>query len=186
MSRHTKNLIIEQTLRLAEKKPINKITVIEIVRECDITRNTFYYHFHDIYDVFNTYLDEQIESLSAQSYESMETALFSFITLCAGKKRVWLNLYRTAGYDAISKITKEKLGKLIMLLIGKEYDVSRFSSYDIDIIRVFYEEAIFGVLLRWIKGNSIELSDELMERIERIKSIFRGQIGLLMENCSHK
>ena len=33
------------------KRSMNKITVRDIVSECEITRNTFYYYFHDIYDV---------------------------------------------------------------------------------------------------------------------------------------
>ena len=51
MSQSTKQAIVETTLALAKKRPIGKITVRDIVEACGITRNTFYYHFHDIYEV---------------------------------------------------------------------------------------------------------------------------------------
>lgn len=47
----TKKAIIEAFWKLLEEKPYNKITVKEIVDSCQINRNTFYYHFHDIPDL---------------------------------------------------------------------------------------------------------------------------------------
>ena len=38
-------------MRIAEKKPLQKITVRDIVDDCGINRNTFYYYFRDIYEV---------------------------------------------------------------------------------------------------------------------------------------
>jgi len=43
-----RNAIMESVLRLLEERPLNKITVKDIVDECGINRNTFYYHFEDI------------------------------------------------------------------------------------------------------------------------------------------
>ena len=59
MSQLTKRAIIDCTLDLAEKKSFRKITVRDIVTACGITRNTFYYYFHDIYDVIDQALEEQ-------------------------------------------------------------------------------------------------------------------------------
>ena len=51
MSSSTKKAIIESFLYLASKKPLEKITVRDIVDDCGINRNTFYYHFQDIFAV---------------------------------------------------------------------------------------------------------------------------------------
>ena len=55
-SAQTKRHIVSSFLRLMDKKPWEKITVIEICRQADITRGTFYQYFGDIYD-----LVEQLE-----------------------------------------------------------------------------------------------------------------------------
>ena len=39
------------------KMPVEKITVKEIVAECQTTRQTFYRHFQDKYDLINWYFD---------------------------------------------------------------------------------------------------------------------------------
>ena len=51
MSSTTKQAITESFLYLASKKPLEKITVRDIVDDCGINRNTFYYHFQDIFAV---------------------------------------------------------------------------------------------------------------------------------------
>lgn len=51
MTVSTKKAIIDSFMHLAAKKPLEKITVRDIVDHCGINRNTFYYHFQDIYAV---------------------------------------------------------------------------------------------------------------------------------------
>ena len=51
MSSSTKQAITQAFIQLAAKKPLEKITVRDIVDACGINRNTFYYHFQDIYAV---------------------------------------------------------------------------------------------------------------------------------------
>ena len=48
MPTFTKAAIKATFISLLNKKPLNKITVKEIVEECGINRNSFYYHFDDI------------------------------------------------------------------------------------------------------------------------------------------
>ena len=47
----TKELIAASFMELAEKKPIDKITVREVAANCGSTTVTFYNHFRDKYDL---------------------------------------------------------------------------------------------------------------------------------------
>ena len=51
MPTFTKNAIRETFIELLKKKSIDKITVKDIVEECGINRNTFYYYYADIYEL---------------------------------------------------------------------------------------------------------------------------------------
>ena len=44
----TREAIINAFTQLLDERPLNKITVKDIVARCDINRNTFYYYFPDI------------------------------------------------------------------------------------------------------------------------------------------
>jgi AcrR family transcriptional regulator len=184
MSQHTKKLITECAMRLAEKKMINKITVREIVEECEITRNTFYYHFHDIYDVFTTHLVDTIDELIAEDSDNAEAVLFDFIEICTNYRKMLLNLYKSIGYEALAKFVKEKLRTIIKQSIEKEYDISRMGSFDLDIICTFYEEAIYGIMMRWLLDSKYDSFDDMKDRLERIRFLFDGQLELLIGNVS--
>ena len=44
----TKRAIRASFLKLLNERPLNKITVKDIVEDCGINRNSFYYHYPDI------------------------------------------------------------------------------------------------------------------------------------------
>ena len=48
MTQFTKAAIKASFIKLLNKKSLAKITVKEIVEDCKINRNSFYYHFSDI------------------------------------------------------------------------------------------------------------------------------------------
>ena len=47
----TKELLANSFLELAEKMLINKITIANIVENCEVTLSTFYRYFKDKYDM---------------------------------------------------------------------------------------------------------------------------------------
>ena len=59
----TKQAIVTSFLRLIAKRPPDKITVRDIVDDCGVNRNTFYYYFQDIYAVLEDLCHDVIESL---------------------------------------------------------------------------------------------------------------------------
>ena len=64
MSVSTSDSIISETINLVSRYPLNKVTVKKIVEACNITRNTFYYHFKDVYDVIDCAVDTSISSFN--------------------------------------------------------------------------------------------------------------------------
>ena len=58
MSDDMKETIAEAAKYLIFKKQVRKLTVKDIVNECQITRQTFYYHFEDIPGLFRWILKQ--------------------------------------------------------------------------------------------------------------------------------
>lgn len=48
MASKTKNYIVSAFLKLIDTRELDKITVTDLVEQCSISRQTFYYHFDDI------------------------------------------------------------------------------------------------------------------------------------------
>ena len=56
-----KEIIAEAAGRLIRERKVKKLTVKDIVEECNITRQTFYYHFEDIPDLLRWVLKKGAE-----------------------------------------------------------------------------------------------------------------------------
>lgn len=59
----TQHTIVTVFLTLLQEKPINRITVREITERTGISRVAFYYHFADVYDLFEKIQKQAIQEM---------------------------------------------------------------------------------------------------------------------------
>ena len=62
-SSETKIQMAEALKRLIKEQPFAKITVQDIVKECNINRNTFYYHFENNYDLLSYTYSREVQNI---------------------------------------------------------------------------------------------------------------------------
>lgn len=184
MSAFTKQSIIDCTVKLAETKAINRITIYDIVNACGITRNTFYYYFHDIYDVFDQAVEQEVNKFSDEPEGNLDQALFNLIDFCIMYKKVWKNLYKTMGHEKLSKYVIGRLHNIFTTFVRKQPNGDKLSERDMDIICTFYEEALFGVLAHWIRGDSKNEPEDMHEIADRIRVLFTGNLTLMITNAT--
>lgn len=60
----TKLQMAQALKRLIKDRPFSKITVQDIVAECNINRNTFYYHFENNYDLLSFAYELEVQNIS--------------------------------------------------------------------------------------------------------------------------
>ena len=63
MSELTKKALAAAAAEILRKKSLDKITIKEITDACGLTRNTFYYHFEDIYDLLGWMLIKEADEI---------------------------------------------------------------------------------------------------------------------------
>lgn len=81
------------------------------------------------------------------------------------------------------KICKDTNSLSGTLQIRKMSEGYILSIKDVEIICSFYEEAIFGLLIRWIiKEEKTKTVDEIKDTVERIEKLFEGQLDLIISN----
>ena len=71
-----KAAIMESLLKLLDERPLNKISVRDIVEDCGINRNTFYYHFEDMPALVEAVVLEEVDCIMRQ-YASVSSVTTS-------------------------------------------------------------------------------------------------------------
>ena len=72
MPNFTKMAIKSSFLKLLNERPLNKITVRDIVEDCGINRNSFYYHYQDITALIEEIVTDEADQI-IQKYPSIQT-----------------------------------------------------------------------------------------------------------------
>jgi len=113
----TKVLLAESFWELAESKPIDKITVGDIIRNCGYSAATFYRHFKDKYDLivwaYTQSVAAAMNQIGVDGYPWNRTLLEGAKNFAANKDVFANLLLHTSGHDAfISHMTEMLYGSL--------------------------------------------------------------------------
>ena len=80
MRQSTKQALSETFKTLLEVRTIDKITVKDIVSKCGVNRQTFYYHFRDIYELMEWTLENDIREYYINSFIPEKNRFFMHMT----------------------------------------------------------------------------------------------------------
>lgn len=171
-SLNTKIMLSSSLKKLMEKKPFSKISVSEIVSDCGVNRNTFYYHFEDIRDLLKWTLErEAIEVVKKFDLLINYKQAILFVMDYAEKNKHIINCaYDSIGRDELKRFFYNDF----ISITGSLFDSAEKSAgkklapdYKDFLIR-FYTEAISGVLLDWVKDRSSYSPEKMALYLERI------------------
>ena len=168
MSQLTQRTIVQTTMRLVEQKTVKKITIRDIVEACGITRNTFYYYFHDIYEVLEYALAEGFERIGEES-QSLSDFLGSSFAFCVEYQKVLYNLYHSVGYEPLADYLKKQVRPHLVHYLKS----IRGAEEDERLVCALCEEALVGTLMRWVCDPRKTMDpQEIQHASDRIKSYF--------------
>ena len=76
----TEHALARELKKAMSSQPLDSISVSKLSEKCGVSRKTFYYHYHDIYDLLTqVFLDERISSVaSANNYRDLITIVWKY------------------------------------------------------------------------------------------------------------
>ncbi|MEI3503957.1 MAG: TetR/AcrR family transcriptional regulator C-terminal domain-containing protein [Anaerovoracaceae bacterium] len=174
MANLTKKAIAASVTRLLEKKPIDKITIREITDDCGMTRNTFYYHFQDIYDLCSWIFAAQAEELIGR-YKKDDSGLGEMfvegLEYLYGNKRMIRHVYDSISRGDLSLYLVQVISKYAMEIIELYAEDMPVSEEAVKLTAEFYQHAFVARVLQWISDDMDLAPDKLAMVCE---CMFRG------------
>ena len=175
ISLRRKRALSEALKQLMRKKPLSRITVNELLEACDISRNTFYYHFQDIYDLLRWTLEQ--ESLDVLKKMNLlintEEALRFIVNYVEENRRILLSAYNSLGYDEMKRFFYPDLYAIVNGVV-EQSEASRtvaLPQKEKDFISMFFCEACASSLINYLHAPDRWSKEEV---IRYLTDIFRG------------
>jgi len=179
MASSTKESLGNALKKLLSVKPIDKITVKDLVEECGVNRQTFYYHFDDVYDLLEWVFEEDANRVLPDEifYDEWREHVMLFFRYLYDNRSFVLNIYNSQNRSYLLRYFKRRLhycihGFAVLVAEGKNVPWS-----DLEFVCDFYANGIVGIISQWMDMN-MQLTDEMSE--ERFLKILDGSIENLL------
>ena len=167
MNQRTEAVLIGTFKELMLKKPMNKITVSELVEECGINRKTFYYHFEDIRDMLRKMLKQDIEAIFSRGdlITDHDLIINSVLDYIEQNKVILKNMISCIGRAALDLFLNSNVNKPIYSLVCETEQKQNLSVGDEykRFLADFFTRAVSGVLIDWIE-NRADLNKEQIKQ----------------------
>ena len=181
MANFTKQAIKSSFMKLLNQQPLSKISVRDIVEDCGINRNSFYYHFQDIPSLIEEIIKEDADRIIEQhlTVNSLRECINIMFRSALENKKAVLHIYNSANRDiyekSMMKLCEYVVTKYLETVFGKDPESEKARASAI----IFFKCELFGLSFEWIekgmKEDAIEeiysladlcrdFSDEIMKR----------------------
>ena len=150
-SLQTKTMLCNSLKKIMKQKAFSKITVSELIKDCNLNRKTFYYHFEDIYGLLKWMLEQEAFEVVKQfdllvDYEDA----FNFVLDYVEQNAYFLNcIYDSVGRDVLKRFLYQDFIGLMEKIVR---DMEKKLNTTIDdnfrqFLCNFYTEAVAGMVI---------------------------------------
>ncbi len=182
MSYRTKAAFAAALKKHMAKKPVNKITIRELIEDCDINRQTFYYHFEDIYGLMK-WMFEQDAAVLLEDRENIllwQDGLLQLLYYLEKNRDVCLSALQSVGREHIQHMFYNDLYDLIRQTIedlGKTLSIPAETKEDhIDMLTQFCILSLMGTMEAWLNHEIQKTPEELAAFVDNmIQTVLTGE-----------
>lgn len=161
-----KETIAEAVRTLLIEQHVRKLTVKDIVEQCHITRQAFYYHFEDISEMFRWIMEKETEKTlqEALSKGNAEDGLRCFFVMAVNAlpyiKRGMDSNYGTE----LEQLLRQYVQRFFALAAEEQKFYPGGSFAETRFILRYHSHAVLGVLYDWTEEDSEHL-DEIVHTV---------------------
>lgn len=169
----TRDAIIQAFDELLDEKPVNKITVKDIVGRCDINRNTFYYHFADIPALVEEIMEEMADQLIHNHFQPGHPieCIRPVIQYASDNRNKVLHVYRYVPRETFLAYLNRVVLYLVQDYFSRIDAGGSKSAENIAALTQFYKCAIVGLILDWLEGG---MKDDFLALAQRLCVLLSG------------
>ncbi len=189
MAVFTKIVIMRVFEELLASKQLDKITVKDITDKCGISRNTFYYHYQDIYQVFQAYIDyslnEIFKFLQQEKEKDQDHICEKAVEYLENHRTIFENLLRSVKNEEVRKILDDGSSRFFRYVVDSVGEGIDSVPEDREMICAMCQHAVQGIMYEWLsreKADQKSLSDILM----RANYLFGGGLELALERSANR
>ena len=145
----TEYRLAEALKNMMSEVPLDSISVTSLTRRCHVNRQTFYYHFHDIYDLLTlVFLDEKVPHVEeAKNVEEMLKSIYAYYV---DNKNFLDATLDSAGRSLLEEFIYNTCYKAILKFVNAVPDAKKLHINDRKSVVRFYASAYSNSIIYYL------------------------------------
>lgn len=183
MAELTKKALSDALIELLQEKRLDRITIAELTERAGVNRQTFYYHFSDIFDLLKWTVGYQYHKLLEK--HGFHNGIFEpgagtvVLDTIIDKRVILLNVYRGIEEVQILRILHDLIdADMVKRINAMDPDLSE---EDVTFASSFYTSGFIGIFIEWLNTG---LESSSRGKVERLFPVVEHSLALLVAHLS--
>lgn len=170
----TKLALANALKELMEEKPFEKVTINDIVKRCNLNRQTFYYHFKDKCDLMNwIYYTETAQiMMEKNTIEDWTASLCALCYYMQQNKGFYLKALNTRGQNSFPEYLLQYIRDISRSFVTEKRKNS-YSKKKLTFFIEFCSQALIGLIVQWAHNG---MQEDPKDYLDMVKAIIDGSM----------
>ena len=175
MPNRTKEMLAESLMKLLARRTLDKITIQDIVDDCGYNRQTFYYHFHDIYDLIDWIFAAQTQELieKCRACGSLDVGVEAVIAYMRENRRLILNILRSVNGEKLLDNLYRSAQSIVLSALENHPGVQELSAEYRELVAEAFKYALAGLLIDWMRAG---IPEDRVNKVRTMKAVYIGAL----------
>lgn len=180
MPNRTKEMLAESLMKLLARRTLDKITIQDIVDDCGYNRQTFYYHFHDIYDLIDWIFAAQTQELieKCRACGSLDVGVEAVIAYMRENRRLILNILRSVNGEKLLDNLYRSAQSIVLSALENHPGVQELSMDYRELVAEGFKYALAGLLIDWMRAG---IPEDRVNKVRTMKAVYIGALEYALD-----
>lgn len=166
----TKKAIAAGIKELTKKKSFDKITILDITEICGLTRQTFYYHFQDKFELVDwIYYNETVAIIVHDlTFENWDDKVLQMLTQMKSEDYFYENTLKSTLESEFREYLFRVTSELFCNIIDKIAVNHSIEQEEKKFIAEFYAFGIVGIIIAWAQQGMKETPEYITTQLKTL------------------
>ncbi|MCX4372190.1 MAG: TetR/AcrR family transcriptional regulator [Dysosmobacter sp.] len=182
MTSPARKAIKNSFLKLLEERPLREITVKDIVKDCGVNRNSFYYHFKDIPALLEEIVTEYASLIIAAQGPALSLAdcLETAARFASSHRQAVLHINQSSHRDLFELCLMDVCRRVVESYAEAAIGTLAIRPEDREILIRFYQCECFGQIVEWLNCG---MRYDIASQFQRLCQLGAGMTELMLKRA---
>lgn len=163
-----------------QQKPLSKVTVSSLVNRVGVTRQAFYYHFVDIYDLAVWVFEHEVAShiMSHATYADWARGFEQLLSYMRDNKMPVYQVIKSLSHEDLELFFYKEFRAMMEAIVKEKREGLQLTDSSAHFIADHFALVVLGYTMHWL---STDMRADPAQLVPRIELLMHGQVRSALE-----